>query len=392
MNIAMFTDSYKPQINGMVTSIDIFSAHLRKKGHNVYIFAPECKGAKKEPFVFCFKSIPFQAYREYRIGIPYKILLDPKIKKIRFDIAHVHSPFSMGASGLGFAKYHKIPVIGTFHTLFPDYMHYFIGAKCLQKIKFVKKIYKKFSWSYLSWFYNKCNVVIAPSQGIKSALLNNGIKRDVVVLPTGIETKKAKPESKSVLRKKYSKKYALGDGKIIFHAGRVTREKNIKFIIQSLKTLLKKENARLVIASDGPYKKELVMYAKKAGLEKNIIFTGYLSTDELNDFYALSDIFVLASETETQGIVLAEAALNKLPIVVLDAPVTADFVRENNVGIVSDRENFSKNVEMLMKNKKLIMGFERNSKNVRKKYDISKCTDKLLEIYMQAIKNRENRL
>lgn len=381
MNIAMFADSYKPQINGMVTSIDVFTRYIRKKEHNVYIFAPGVRGAKREKGVFRFGSIPFQAYKEYRIGMPFKIPLSSRIRKINFDVVHVHSPFSMGAAGIGFAKYHKIPIIGTFHTLFPDYMHYAIRVKKLQESKLVKKIFDRTSWSYLKWFYNRCDVVIAPSEKIKNVLARKGIKKRVVAIPTGIEVRKTKTKPKNRLRKKYG----FGNEKIILHVGRLSEEKNIDFIIKSLKKILKSKKAVLVITSDGPHREELEAYAKKQGLGDEIIFTGYLSEKELSDYYNLADMFVLASKTETQGIVLAEAAINKLPMVILDAPVTSDFVKENNLGIISDSKNFANNVEKLLNSEKQREKYIENSEHVKEKYNIEACTGRLLDVYQQAI-------
>jgi len=385
MNIAMFVDSYKPQINGMVTSVDIFKRYLEKKDHGTYVFAPRIKGAKREAGVFRFRSIPFQAYKEYRIGVPYRIPITKRIKKINFDVVHIHSPFSMGATGIGFAKYYKLPVIGTFHTLFPDYMHYAIRVKKLQESKIVKKIFDRTSWSYLRWFYNKCDIVIAPSEEIRDVLIKRGIKKEVIAIPTGIEIKKRKPSSKKTLRKKYG----FNDENIIIHVGRLSKEKNIDFIIKSLKKILKNKKAILVITSDGPYRKELEAYAKRMDLKHEIIFTGYLSERALSDYYNLADLFVLASKTETQGIVLAEAAISKLPMVILDAPVTSNFVKENDLGIISDSKNFSANVTKLLGSKSLREKYIRNSEKVEEKYNITRCTDRLLEAYEQAIAKKQ---
>ncbi|MEM7819419.1 MAG: glycosyltransferase [Candidatus Aenigmatarchaeota archaeon] len=380
MNIAMFTDSYKPQINGLVTSLDLFTKKLRERKNKVYIFAPDVKETKKENFVFRFKSFTFRSYKEYRVGIPYSLILDPEIKNIKFDIVHVHSPFSLGLAGIAFAKYYKIPIIGTFHTLFPDYMHYVIKSEKLQRIKLFKYLFKLGSWKYLSWFYNHCDIVIAPSENIKKVLRKNGFKKKIIVIPTGVKIESKRKIKKHDLRKKYN----LGNEKIILHVGRITKEKNIKFIIKSLKNILKNENIKFVITSDGPYKNELKKYVNNLGLSNKIIFTGYLSNKELNDFYKLSDVFVMASKSETQGLVLVEAAINKLPIVVLDVPVISDFVKENSFGIVSKKKDFSKNINLILNNNLIRKKILKNYKIVAKKYDIEKCTNQLLNIYRNA--------
>lgn len=375
MNIAIFTDSYKPQVNGVVTSIDLFKKEFERNGHRVVIFAPKVDGAKEEKEVFRFKSVTFTGYREYKIGVPYKILADPRVKKIKFDIVHIQSPFSMGAAGLGFAKYYKIPAIATFHTMYPDYMHYFIKSKHLQKLKIIKKIYGALSWSYMSWFHNRCKAVVAPSNTIKNELKKHGIRR-VTVIPTGIEIQK------KLSRQTVRKKHKIGNEKIILHVGRITKEKNIKFIIDSLKEMLS-ENTRMIITSDGPYKEELEDYVNKLGIGKKITFTGYISKEELRELYTASDVFVMASKTETQGIVLSEAAVNGLPVVVLNAPVISDFVRETKCGLVATENSFSKSVHSVLygDERKYIM---KKCKNIEKKYSIKKCADDMLKLYSEV--------
>jgi glycosyltransferase involved in cell wall biosynthesis len=375
MNIAMFADSYKPQVNGMVTSIELFTKALRRK-NRVAIFAPEISGAKPEKDVFHFESFTFTGYREYRIGVPYTLISNPKIKKIKFDVVHVHSPFSIGVAGLAFAKYYKLPVIGTFHTMFPDYMHYFIKSEKLQRNAFIKKLYKLGSWSYMTWFYNRCDIVIAPSENTRRILKEHGIRKKIVVIPTGIEI-----ENKKLSRSDLRKKYKIGNEKIVLHVGRITKEKNIKFIIKSLRHLLKGKNVKMIITSDGPYKKELEEYVYGLNLDKKITFTGYVTKEKLRELYTISDVFVMASKTETQGLVLAEAAVESLPMVVLDAPVISDFVKETKTGVVSTEKYFAKNVENVIHDEALRKKLAKNCKNVAKNYDIKKCANDLLSLY-----------
>ena len=375
MRIAMFTDSYKPQINGVVTSIEIFTEELRKKGHKVFIFAPQVPDYnKKEKDVYRVKSLVFSGYKEYRIALPFKLLATFPIERLKPDVMHIHSPFSMGVTGLALAKYYKIPTVGSFHTMIPEYMHYFVKYEKLQKSKFIKKIFKKSAWSYLRWFYNKCDHVVAPTDKIEQTLKRHGIKNSITVIPTGIKINPVKA-SKSRLREKY------GIGRrerIILHVGRITKEKNIGFIINSLKGLMKKyDNTRILITSDGPYKERLAENVKNLGLKTRVTFTGYLPSQVLQEFYKLSDVFVMASRTETQGIVLLEAAMIGLPIVALDTPVIGSIIRDNKIGIASKGKNFSENVEKILYGKIKIDKI----RNLACNYDIGKCTENFVMLY-----------
>ena len=369
MKIAFFTDTYRPQINGVVSSIDLFAKELRKR-HSVYILSPSKTG---ERFSYGFASIEFKNYPGYRIALPHSIVYDNLFRKVRFDIVHVHSPFTTGLAGLMFAKRRSIPVVGTFHTLFPEYLHYLVTSKRLMGVNWVRSYLKKMSWSYLRSFYNKCDAVIAPTEGIKKVLEQNGIK-NVRVLPTGISTEV----------KKYAKnvkgKFGL-PGKVILHVGRVTEEKRIEQIMRMLRPLLKKGNATFVITSDGPYRKALEEKARELGIAEDVIFTGYLTQEELEGFYRAADVFVMASKTETQGLVLIEAAFAGLPSVVMDAPVVADFVRENNIGTVATKKTFARAVAKYLQKRTRLPAAA-----IKKKYDIKLCTKKLESLYSEVLR------
>jgi glycosyltransferase involved in cell wall biosynthesis len=342
MRIAFFTDTYKPQVNGVVTSIDSFASELRKLGHTVEIFSP--RSEKQEGF----PSIPFAPYPGYKIGLPSKSQLD-RFRKKRFDIVHIHTPFSIGALGMALAKHLKLPTVFTFHTLLPEYMHYLKipGSsrrervfRIPKKLRFFDGVAKKGAWRYCVWFCNRADAVVAPSEEIASLLKEKGVRKPVYAVPTGVDilAQKAKRTAKK--------------SKTLLHVGRLTKEKRIEVIIDALAEL--PPNIRLVIASDGPYRKELEDRVKAKGLGRRVAFTGYLSKSKLSGLYSQADLFVMASTTETQAIVLAEAAAAGLPMVVVDAPVTADFVRKNRLGWVSDEKGLADAISKALGSKKKI--------------------------------------
>ncbi|MCD6398935.1 MAG: glycosyltransferase, partial [Candidatus Aenigmarchaeota archaeon] len=251
MKIAFFTDTYKPQINGVVKSIEFFSEELEKRGHDIYIFCPKGKNVPKEEKIYPLKSFKFKPYPEYRIGIPSPNVIK-LIKKIKPDIVHIHGPASVGLIGLSVAKYKKIPVVMTYHTSLLDYIHYITKRKKFEE--YSKKIIEK----YIKWFFNKADLIIAPSYPIKKLLIGYGIRKKIKVLPTGIKIKNTKKQ------KKFNKKTLL-------HVGRVTKEKNIGDILKSFKNISEKMELNLIIASDGPYINELKKTTKSMKL-KNIKF------------------------------------------------------------------------------------------------------------------------
>jgi len=374
MKIAMFTDSYEPQINGVVTSINNFTNELRRLGHEVHIFAPEDpKYKSKDKFVHYFNSLRFKPYPEYRIGITHSFLINSLFRKIDFDIIHVHTPFTLGLTGILIAKSKKIPLVGTFHTLISEYTKYIVKTEKLEKMG------KKTAWAFTSWFYNNCDTVIVPTEKIKRLSKKNGFKRPIKVLPTGIKIKR-----KSYDKKNLKKKYKFNDRIVLLHVGRVCREKNIDFIIKSMKYT--PNNIMLIVTSDGPAKKGLKKLVKKEGLSNKVKFTGYLSEKRLDEIYGSADIFVMASETDTQGLVLLEALQHGLPLVVTKAPVISDFVKKNKVGLVSRRNHkeFADKIIKLSKDKRLYNQLLKNKDKTLETYDIKRCTKELLKIYHMA--------
>ncbi|HLD85468.1 MAG TPA: glycosyltransferase [archaeon] len=373
MKIAMFTDAYRPQINGVVTSIENFSTELRKMGHDVVIFAPKSvQNTKDDLYTYRFSSVPFRAYKEYRIAVPYQIVTDTKIPK-DFDIVHVHSPFSLGFLGLRFAKHYGIPSVGSFHTLFPEYPHYAVGR--LSRLKEIRHAFRRVTWTYLSRFYNQCSAVISPSETMTKEITLHGIK-NIFTVPNGVKQRKIYGSKKSI-RKSYG---FANDDKIMLHVGRITKEKNIDFIIKTLSESLKNNaNYKLIIASDGPYRKSIEELAEKLNLKGNVIFTGYLDDKKLEDYYSLADVFLMASRSETQGLVLVEAAMAMLPSVVLDAPVIGDFVKENGTGIAAKEADFATAVDAMIKQKP--RNIEKKCIAAAKKYEIQRCARQLLKVY-----------
>ncbi|MBI4896488.1 MAG: glycosyltransferase [Candidatus Aenigmarchaeota archaeon] len=321
MKIAFFTDTYEPQINGVVFSINSFAASLKKNGHHVSIYAPSC--GKKSSSVVHVPSIPFFPYPGYRIGVPFSTHLLQK----NTDIIHVHTPFSLGLAGITIGKLLGKPVVGSFHTLIPEFTDYVV------KTKRFKPALKHVTWRYLRWFYNQCDLVIAPTPEIKAVLKKQGVQRPITVIPTGVE--RPPRIEKSAARKKHHFSY---DEKIILHVGRISQEKNIPFLLRALRPLLH-DNTKFVITSDGPYKKELENVAQQYHIP-NVIFTGFLTRRKLDEFYALADIFVVASKSETQGLTVADAAMHGLPIVALETPVIGNFIRRTKTGFVVSEKQF----------------------------------------------------
>lgn len=330
MNIAYFTDTYLPQINGVVTSIEIFRQHLEEKGHKVYIFCPKTEEVDqklKDPaYVFRFKSTKFLWHPEYRLSWPYSRQLN-KFNKLDIDIIHSHTPFSMGLLAVFIAKTKKLPLVHTYHTLFSEYVHY---------VPIPHDYVKNFAvWASKS-YCNKNNLVIVPSNSIKEELLKYKVKSPIEVLPTGIDI----TEVDKVATNQLNKKFKIDDSlQYLVTVSRLGKEKNVDFLLKVFAKILEsRPSTRLIIIGDGPYRNELEEQADNLNILEKIIFTGYIKRNDIFPLLKRSKVFVFASKTETQGLVLLEAMSMKLPCVAIDSRGVSDALDNNKGGTLCPDE------------------------------------------------------
>jgi len=379
LNIGFFTDTFTPRIDGVVTSIKIFQNELEKQGHKVYIFAPTPKLADDQINIFRFHSVKFIFQPEARFAVPYSWQADKRINSLNLDIVHAHTPFSLGI----FAKYvaddRYIPFVQTFHTLYPEYLHYILGSIARHSLA------KQAGKDIVKFLYNRSDFIIAPSVKIKKYLqVECGVRKPIEVLSTGIDLDNFKGIDKKIFRQQYK----IDDkDKILLFIGRLGKEKNLEFLFYSL-AKIKDDKVKLLLIGDGPEKNNLVALAKKLNLEGRIIFAGYIPRKNIPFALAGSDIFVFASKTETQGLVLLEAAAVKKPIVAVHDAVIEEFVKDDVNGLISHlRPNmFAKKIETLLNNKKLRQKFAKNSGKIAKEFSQYNQTKKLVKVYNRLLK------
>lgn len=337
MRIAFFADSYKPYLSGVTNSAEILVNELRALGHRVYVLAPYYPGhIDTDPDIIRFPSIA-GGYPKFRLAIPF-VRAIPEV-----DIIHSHSPFQAGLLARLVARHRGIPLVYSFHTLFTRYIHY---------ARFVPKALAKMGIvAYLQAFCNGANVIIAPSEMARRVLLKWRVFRPIEVIPTGVELPKY-PADFAATRYQLRKKYGLADqDKVLLYVGRLSKEKNISFILKAFDKLRQTvSNLWLVLVGGGPLEKELRQHH-----DKNIILTGEILYPEILSYYLLGDIFLFASTTETQGLVLAEAKAAGLPIVALFAGGLAGTVRSGEDGylVPRDLDTFVDHVQRLLEDSPL---------------------------------------
>jgi len=328
VRIGVFSDSYRPYTSGVVTSICTFRDELSKLGHETFIFAPSYRNYRDdEDNVFRFFSLPTPGNPNFTVAVPFSPRVSMVAKKLNLDIIHVHSPFILGQMGARCSRRLKIPLVFTYHTLYDQYVHY---------VPVPQEIARELAIKYSSYFSNRCDLVITPSADIKTLLQSYGIRVPIEVIPTGVEIEKFSHGNPEWLRRRFN---IPPERKICLFVGRLTREKNIDFLLQAFqKAKDQYQNACLVIIATGPLERELKKMVINLGLRLNedVIFTGFLPFENLIDAYSGADLFTFASVTETQGIVLVEAMAAGLPSVVIRASGSQEMVEDGVQGLVVD--------------------------------------------------------
>lgn len=323
MNIGIFTETYYPQINGVVTSIRALEKELNRQGHKVYIFTTTYPDVAPTARVFRLPSMPFWSMPSHRVAFAFSPKVLKIIKNLNLDIIHTQTEFSMGLLGKTASKIFDIPDIHTYHTMYEDYVHYILRGYVI-----TPKMAKEFS----KLFCNGAEAVIAPSKKVYNVLHEYGVTREIDIIPTGIELE---PFKKSNCNRQEVKairdKFNLDLSPTILFLGRLGKEKSVDTIINAMPELIKKlPQAKLLIVGDGPYKPNLENLISKMNLNDFVIFAGQQPWKDVPLFYHAADVFVTASITETQGLTYAEAMAAQIPVVA-KKDLNIDGLLKNNI-------------------------------------------------------------
>ncbi len=384
LNIAFYTDSYLPATDGVVTSILGVKKELESRGHNVYIFSTYNISAYKKKYsnnkVFLYPGVPFRQYPQYNVAIfPYSSMM--KLRNIDADLVHVHTPFMMGFAGVLNARALGKPLIGSFHTMINNkelIMQYY------PKNKYLKEFTGKYLWSYVTFFYKRCDLTIAPSEAVRKILLRDGVERTEVV-PNGVDLKIFNPKvNGNGLRQNLGIK---GNEKMILYVGRLSKEKKLEVLLKAAKILSRKGDMKVVIGGSGPAEMYYKSLALRLGLN-NVIFMGKVPKEMLPKLYAASDVFCLPSTFETQGIVSIEAMAMGKPIVCADFMALRDLVIDGTNGEKFEPGNYracARKIEKVLNNPK---PYIKHAVNTAMKFSTEKVATELIDVYKKALENR----
>jgi 1,2-diacylglycerol 3-alpha-glucosyltransferase len=318
----MLSDVYFPRVNGVSSSIRTFRVDLTALGVHTELVAP-AYGTHGEDEGGVWR-VPAAAVpgdpEDRRMGWRALQATLARLAGQRFDLVHVQTPFLAHYAGVRFARAHGVPVIATYHTLFEEYLHHYV--KPLPR-SLGRALARRFTRRQCA----QLDAVVAPSAPLRARLLEYGVSTPIEVIPTGLPPERYSPGDGERFRRQLG---VEAHQPLLLYVGRVAYEKNIDFLLHVFARLQRTHAAaRLVIAGEGPARGPLRSLAARLGIEAQVLFVGYLPrTQALADCYAAADVFVFASRTETQGLVLLEALAQGRPVVSTAYLGTAAVLRE----------------------------------------------------------------
>lgn len=342
MNIALFTDTYLPDINGVATSTHILRNELVKHGHHVLVVTtilPHDSHYKDEnQYVLRLPGLDLKKLYGYRASNIYSFKGMKEIKEFSPDLIHIQTEFGIGIFGKIAGEILNIPVCYTYHTMWADYSHYIAPGNIKAVDTVAKKIIEKISKIY----GDSCTELIVPSQKTADALREYGISNSIHVIATGLQLEQfSKNNMNQEVMNEIINKYHLKDKFVVTFLGRIAPEKSVDLLIEAMKDLSKKDDSIcLMIVGGGPQLDELKEMVNDYQLNDSIIFTGPKESSLVPSYYHVSDLFVSASITETQGLTFIEAMASGIPVLArYDKNLDGVIVDGRNGYFFSDKDD-----------------------------------------------------
>jgi len=388
MRIALFTDTYLPQINGVTVYLSD-SIKLLSQDNDILLFAPgrdrhlKVDKPSKRLKIYWIPASSFPFYEGYRMAsIDYR-RVSGILKKETPDIVHAHAPVLLGLQGIFAAKRQGLPLVVTYHTHFPDYVPHLLNNKLP---KFLHRLSHYTVRKLIKHVFRRADRVTAPTGELMRELRSYGL-HNVVHIPNGIAFGKFEKDGKEAER--FARRFRLGNRKIVLYAGRISFEKRLDLLLEAFSMIERKDRLLLIVGS-GPYLHTLKNMARGLGV-KNVVFTGFIEPAALSAAYQCADLFASASDTETFGLTFVEAMHMGVPAVGVRRLGAKEVIRDRRTGILvepGDAAALAKAMEQLLENKKLRQRMGAEGRRSSEEYSIERSVKRMMKLYRSLVKVR----
>jgi len=328
MRVCMFTECYLPTVNGVVVSVSTFVDHLRRLGVEVHVVAPRYRGYRDHgDGIRRLPSVVYPGRPDYPLIVPSWHIAARRLCAQEPDIIHVHSPFIAGGLGRRLARKLHCPLVFTFHTIYEEYVHYMplprpIAAYLARRIS--------------RGFAQRCDAVVAPSEGIRQMLVRDGVTTRIEVIPTGLDLDMMTRERLTPIRDRWQ---IPGDAPLLAYVGRIAREKSIDLMLEAFALVSQQvPKCLLLVVGEGNWDVQARALATELGITDRVRFAGCLPRQEAIRCAADADLLLFPSITDTQGLVVVEAMAAGTPCVAARSGAVAELVEDGMNGVIVDHE------------------------------------------------------
>ena len=375
MNILKMTNTYKPLVGGLEKSVSSFAKEFREMGHRVVIVAPEYPDMVPEEDVIRVPAMQHFNGTDFSVQLPIQGTLTEALGDFVPNIVHSHHPFLIGDTALRIASKFNVPLVFTHHSLYEENVHYMPGNE---------EALKRFVIELSTGYANLADHVFAPSESVMVLVKARGVLTPIDVVPTGIYTEQFTRGSGKTFRKKNS---IPVDAFVVGHVGRLAPEKNLEFLTRAVAQFLKKNlKAHFLIGGTGTSEESIKEIMAKEGVSDRLHLVGMLKGKDLVSAYHAMDVFVFASLSETQGLVVTEAMAAGIPVVAVDAPGAREVVKDQVNGRLLAQENIEDFVLALEWIKKQsvsrIKKIKKACKETAQEFTMKKCALRAMNIYV----------
>ena len=333
MRIGLFTDTFYPAINGVATSCLTLERELAQRGHEVHVFAPKCKGWEEHARdnIHYIASAPLLVLRDRNVAFPSPIV-SRVAEKMNFDVVHTNSEFVMGHFGYHVAAKLGCALVHTYHTVWEDYTYYIthgVGDETARRI----------TRKYSQWWCNRFERVIAPTGKTRDLLLKYGVTSPVDVIPSGMDIARFSPDRHDAAqRERTREECGVKPGeRVLLNIGRLAREKNLEQVMRVFPRLKERcPDVRFVLVGEGPMREALGKMAQELGVADAVTLTGPKPWEEIDRYYAMGDVFVSTSHSETQGLTYVEAMASGLCVCAAKDPCLDGVIEDGVNGVLCE--------------------------------------------------------
>lgn len=385
VRILYLSDVYFPRVNGVSTSIQTFRRELHRLGHEVVLVCPEYPQAATA----LESGIVRMAARDIPLDPEDRLMRGRALREVRarvgsapFDVVHIHTPFAAHYAGLRIARELRIPCIATYHTFFEEYLYHYVPLA-------PRALTRAFARGVSRRQGNQVDALIVPSRAMLSALTAYGVRSPMTILPTGIPLEELAGGNGAAFRRLHR---IPVNRPLLVHVGRAAFEKNIDFLLRMLgRVSASHPEVLLVIAGEGPALPHLQRLAQSLGLHANVLFVGYLERAQaLLDCFCAADVFVFASRTETQGLVLLEAMAQGVPVVSIAERGTLDILEAGRGALIAppDEQGFAEQVVRVLESPVLRQQLAAEGRRYALQWDAARLAQRLADFYRGIAKSR----